>query len=92
MKKLLVTGISSFLGKELAFFPQQEWKITGLYNHNEFEFPNVECLKCDITNDENLSQIVKNDLQGCNGCHHIWLFILDGLHKREKAYDACKAN
>ncbi len=56
MKKLLVTGISSFLGKELALFRQKEWQITGLYNTKAVEYPNVNCLRCDITNEEKLNQ------------------------------------
>jgi dTDP-4-dehydrorhamnose reductase len=57
MRKLLVTGISSFLGKELALFPQEEWKITGLYHKKEVEYPNINCFSCDITNEEKLIQI-----------------------------------
>jgi dTDP-4-dehydrorhamnose reductase len=59
MKKLLVTGISSFLGKELALFPQKEWGISGLYYNNKVEHPNVECLLCDIADEESLNKILK---------------------------------
>ena len=59
MKKLLVTGISSFLGKELTLYPQNEWKITGLYNNKKVDFPNIDCQFCDITNNEKLKQIFK---------------------------------
>ena len=52
MKKLLVTGISSFLGKELALFPQVEWDIIGLYHTKKVKLQNVHCLKCDITDGE----------------------------------------
>lgn len=57
MKKLLVTGISSFLGKQLAFFPQTEWKITGLFYQNEVSYPGVDCICCDINNAKSLNRI-----------------------------------
>ncbi len=59
MKKLLVTGISSFLGKELALFPQNKWKITGLYKTNAVDYPNVNCVHCDIIDEEKLKDIFK---------------------------------
>jgi len=57
MKKLLVTGISSFLGKELALFPQKEWKITGLYNTKKVKYSKVNCIYCDITDTKSLKTI-----------------------------------
>ena len=60
MKKLLVTGISSFLGKELALFPQKEWKVTGLFHSKKVNYPTIDCFYCDITEKERLTQIFKN--------------------------------
>lgn len=57
MKKLLVTGISGFLGKALALFQQQDWNITGLYCNHEIAFPNVETLRCDITENIDLEKV-----------------------------------
>ncbi len=57
MKKLLVTGISSFLGNELAMYPQQHWKISGLFHKKEVHFSKVDCHRCDITNEVELNQI-----------------------------------
>ena len=61
MKKLLVTGISSFLGKELALNGQNDWKITGLYHKNRVTFPNIDCQQCDINDAEKL----KTNFQKC---------------------------
>ena len=62
MKRLLVTGISSFLGKELAFFPQEDWEITGLYNNTEVHFFKIDCLKCDLTDFRKL-EVLFNEIQ-----------------------------
>ena len=35
MKKLLITGISGFLGWNIAHFPQEDWQLIGTYHSNK---------------------------------------------------------
>lgn len=50
MKKLLITGISGFLGNCLAELNPTEWKMYGLYNKNVVKHQNLVTLKVDLLN------------------------------------------
>jgi len=58
MKKLLVTGISGFLGWHMAMHEQYEWQLTGIYNSQFVELPNVEIAHCDLTDKRALRNFI----------------------------------
>lgn len=58
MKNLLITGISGFLGRHLTTFPQQEWRITGMYGRQPLEWPGVATLAADLTDSASLDALL----------------------------------
>lgn len=50
-KRLLVTGISGFLGHHIATTSQDRWHIIGLYNEHRPESASIESLQCDLDAD-----------------------------------------
>lgn len=59
MKKILVTGVSGYLGpylcKELA--KDKENSVTGLYNSNKISTGGIEVIQCDLANFNRLKEI-----------------------------------
>lgn len=59
-KKLLITGISGFLGYHLVHLAMQNFEVYGLYNSKPFHLPSAKSLKCDIGNYIELGDIVED--------------------------------
>lgn len=57
MKKLLVTGASGFLGWNLCQLAQQEWEVYGTYFSKPVEIPNVNLIKVDLRDFEQLKNL-----------------------------------
>jgi dTDP-4-dehydrorhamnose reductase len=57
MKKLLVTGVSGFLGWHLAQLAQGEWDVYGTYLAHTVQVPNTKLSKVDLTNFVELKQL-----------------------------------
>lgn len=57
MKKLLVTGVSGFLGWHLAQIAQGEWDVYGTYLAHQVKIPNTKLSKVDLTNFVELKQL-----------------------------------
>jgi dTDP-4-dehydrorhamnose reductase len=57
MKKLLVTGVSGFLGWHLAQIAQGEWDVYGTYLDHQVKIPNTKLSKVDLTNFVELKQL-----------------------------------
>jgi len=57
MKKLLVTGISGFLGSCLATLNPEEWNIYGLYNSNPVKDSNIISIKINLSDSLELKKI-----------------------------------
>lgn len=49
-KSMLIFGISSFLGSNIAESFKDDYKVVGTYFNNPVKSPNIMTLKCDITN------------------------------------------
>ncbi|MEA5550979.1 NAD(P)-dependent oxidoreductase [Anabaena cylindrica UHCC 0172] len=62
MKKLLVTGVSGFLGWHLCQLAQQKWEVYGAYSTHFLEIPNIKILKVDLTDFQELKNIF-NDIK-----------------------------
>ena len=58
-KKLLVTGISGFLGSHLAKNHPKSWQIIGTYAHNASQFPGVECLQLDLEKQDSVIDLIQ---------------------------------
>lgn len=59
MKKLLITGASGFLGWHLCQLAKQEWEVYGTYFSHTLEVPNVNMLKVDLSNFQEIEQIFR---------------------------------
>ncbi|MDM9384466.1 NAD(P)-dependent oxidoreductase [Chlorogloeopsis sp. ULAP01] len=57
MQKLLITGASGFLGWHLCQLAKQNWEVYGTYFSHPIEIPNVNMLKVNLTNFQELKQI-----------------------------------
>lgn len=60
MKKLLVTGISGFLGWNVAHFQQKDWQIVGTYRTHQPETPeHIACHSIDLTDSKATSDLIE---------------------------------
>ena len=60
IKKVLVTGCSGFIGKEVCdFFLSKNYKVYGLDKVKNTNLNKILFFKCDIMNKENLLKIFK---------------------------------
>lgn len=57
MKRLLITGLSGFLGYHICQIAQTEWEIYGTYFSHRIEIPGVKCIKVDICDRNALKQL-----------------------------------
>jgi dTDP-4-dehydrorhamnose reductase len=57
MKKLLVTGASGFLGRNLCQLAKQEWDIYGTYCSHPVDNPDITLLKINLIDFEELKRI-----------------------------------
>ncbi|MDZ8184194.1 MAG: NAD(P)-dependent oxidoreductase [Nostoc sp. ChiSLP02] len=57
MKKLLITGVSGFLGWHLCQLAKQDWEIYGTYLSHPIEIPGIKILKVNLTDFQELQQI-----------------------------------
>ncbi|MFB2934699.1 NAD(P)-dependent oxidoreductase [Aerosakkonemataceae cyanobacterium BLCC-F154] len=57
MKRLLITGASGFLGWNLCQLAQQEWQIYGTYFSKAVEIPNVNLIKIDLRDFQQLKNL-----------------------------------
>jgi dTDP-4-dehydrorhamnose reductase len=60
MKKVLVTGASGLLGSKILQLFKSEYDITGTFNHNKFELPEIETVHLDITDPQQTSEILNH--------------------------------
>ncbi|MEH2244028.1 SDR family oxidoreductase [Nostoc sp.] len=57
MKKLLITGISGFLGWHLYQLAKKEWEVYGTYFSHPLEIPGIKILKANLTDFQELQRI-----------------------------------
>ncbi|MBD2627251.1 SDR family oxidoreductase [Trichormus variabilis] len=57
MQKLLITGVSGFLGWHLCQLAKQEWEVYGTYHTHFLEIPDIKIVKVDLTNFQELKGI-----------------------------------
>ena len=60
MKKLLVTGASGFLGYNLCQYAQENWQVYGSYYNHKLDSKNINFVKVDVTNIDELQTIFLN--------------------------------
>ena len=64
-KSILILGVSSFVGSNLAEFFKKDYKVFGTYFNNKVEIPGVFTFPCDISKSEQLQtcfQVSKPDI------------------------------
>ncbi len=57
-RKLLITGISGFIGSCFAHLPQEHWQIIGTYQQNPVQHPNLISKRVDLSQLENLDPLL----------------------------------
>jgi dTDP-4-dehydrorhamnose reductase len=57
-KTILIFGISSFVGSNLAEYFKRTYKVIGTYNKNPARIPGVLTLSCDVLNKDEVQLIV----------------------------------
>lgn len=57
MKRLLLTGLSGFLGWNISKLYHHEWEILGLYNNRKIEIEKVKAVKANLTNHKLITNI-----------------------------------
>ncbi len=62
MKRLLITGVSGFLGWHLCQLAKQEWEVYGTYHTHFLEIPEIKIVKVNLTNFQELKGIF-NDIK-----------------------------
>jgi dTDP-4-dehydrorhamnose reductase len=63
-KSILILGVSSFVGSNLAEFLKKDYKVFGTYFRNRIEIPGVLTFPCDVLKNEQVQkclQVVKPD-------------------------------
>lgn len=60
MKKLLITGISGFVGWHVAGFRQKMWRLTGLYNTHAFSSDRIPTHRLDFLHADNLLETIQS--------------------------------
>lgn len=58
MKKLLVTGISGFLGWHIAQVQQTNWEVIGTYCNNPVQLDGIHTIALDITKEEDVRRLI----------------------------------
>jgi dTDP-4-dehydrorhamnose reductase len=53
-KTILIFGISSFIGSNLAVFLKKDFKVVGTYYKTPVVIPGVLCIPCDVLNKESV--------------------------------------
>jgi dTDP-4-dehydrorhamnose reductase len=57
-KTVLIFGVSSFVGSNLAEFLSDEYRVIGTYHRTPVSIPGVICLPCDILNKEYITNLI----------------------------------
>ena len=86
-KTILIFGISSFLGSNLAEILKNKYRIVGTYYKNIVHIPGVLALKCDVHKKDfvqRITYIVKPDIT----IYAIGLSSLQNCHDNPKVADA----
>ncbi|MEC4817479.1 MAG: NAD(P)-dependent oxidoreductase [Scytonema sp. PMC 1069.18] len=60
MKKLLITGVSGFLGWHIGQLAKQDWEVYGTYFSHSIEVPGITTLKVNLADFQELQQIFGN--------------------------------
>jgi len=59
MKKLLITGISGFLGWHIATHLQNDYQLLGIYNKTKPELKNIQLEQLDLTDNQLVMEFLK---------------------------------
>jgi dTDP-4-dehydrorhamnose reductase len=57
-KTVMIMGISSFVGTNLALMLKDEFRVVGTYHTTPVDFPEVMCLPCDVLKKDYVQRII----------------------------------
>ena len=57
-KTILIFGISSFVGSNLAMILKDEYRIVGTYHKTPVDIPGITCFPCDVLRKEYVSNLI----------------------------------
>jgi dTDP-4-dehydrorhamnose reductase len=56
--KILITGASGFLGREICRLAVEQWSVTGIYHRHPFNIRGVESVQADLTDDAQVKSVL----------------------------------
>lgn len=86
-KTVVIFGISSFLGSNLAEVLKQDYRVIGTYNYCKVDIPGVLTVQCDVLN-RMAVQMVLYTFQPDVTIYAVGLSSLQDCHENEKLADA----
>ncbi|PJB53787.1 MAG: hypothetical protein CO099_05215, partial [Bdellovibrio sp. CG_4_9_14_3_um_filter_39_7] len=57
-KTILIFGVSSFVGSNLAEYLKKDYRVVGTYNKNPVQIPGVLTLPCDVLSKDEVQLIL----------------------------------
>lgn len=57
---MLIIGVSSFIGSNLAEHFKHDYKVIGTYYSNPVDIPGVLCLPCDVLSNDNVHNVLSS--------------------------------
>jgi dTDP-4-dehydrorhamnose reductase len=90
-KTVLIFGVSSFVGSNLAESLKDEFRVVGTYHTNPVEIPGVTCYQCDVLKKEyvnSLTGLIKPDV----AIYCVGMSSVTECNQRPKFADALNAS
>lgn len=91
VKTLLIFGISSFVGSNLAEFFKDEYRVIGTYHKTVVDIPGVISLRCDVSNKE-ACQIILSAFRPDITIYGIGLSSMQDCEENSKLAEALNTN
>lgn len=90
-KTVVIFGISSFMGSNLAEILKQEYRVIGTYSHCKVDIPGVLTVNCDVLNRAEV-QMILYTFQPDITVYTVGLSSLQDCHENEKLADALNSS
>lgn len=90
-KTVLIFGISSFVGSNLAESLKDEFRVVGTYHTNPVEIPGITCYQCDVLKKDyvtHLTSLIKPDI----AIYAVGMSSVTDCNLRPKFADALNAS
>ncbi len=86
-KTVLIFGISSFVGSNLAFYFKEKYRVIGTYNKTPFKMDGILALPCDVLNKNDIRKIITTFKPD----HVVYCIGVSSLKNANKFQKVCEA-